>query len=83
MFDLPAIIDLILSHTKKNKLHYVGHSQGGTSFYIMTSMKPEYQEKIGLASLLGPAGYMRHYRHILTWPLVLIQKELSVSFNFF
>ncbi|KAL3285317.1 hypothetical protein HHI36_019426 [Cryptolaemus montrouzieri] len=60
IYDIPAKIDHILRVTKKKKLQYIGHSQGGTIFYIMTSLKPEYQKKIALASLLAPAGYTRH-----------------------
>ncbi|XP_045463037.1 lipase 1-like [Harmonia axyridis] len=76
MYDIPAMVDHILSETGKKKLHYVGHSQGGTALYIMTSMKPEYQEKLGLVSLLAPAGYFRHFRSPLIWPLVVMEREL-------
>ncbi|KAL3275600.1 hypothetical protein HHI36_020353 [Cryptolaemus montrouzieri] len=60
MYDLPAKIDYMLQKTKKSKLHYIGHSQGGTIFYVLSAMKPEYQKKIQLASLLSPAGYGGH-----------------------
>ncbi|XP_044766594.1 lipase 3-like [Coccinella septempunctata] len=71
------MIDFILSQTKKKKLHYVGHSQGGSALYVMTSMKPEYQKKLGLVSLLAPAGYMRHFRSTILWPMVLFENEIK------
>ncbi|KAL3285316.1 hypothetical protein HHI36_019425 [Cryptolaemus montrouzieri] len=66
--DLPATIDYILQKTKKKKLQYIGHSQGGTIFFVLTSLKPEYQKKISLSSLLAPAGYMgqnKFYKRVL------------------
>ncbi|KAL3275597.1 hypothetical protein HHI36_020352 [Cryptolaemus montrouzieri] len=59
-YDVPATIDYVLEKTKKPKLYYVGYSQGGTVFLVLTTVRPEYQKKILMASLLAPAGYM-HY----------------------
>ncbi|XP_053990411.1 lipase 3-like [Hylaeus volcanicus] len=58
MFDIPAMIDYILTNTRQEKLYYVGHSQGSTSFFVMASEKPEYQEKIIAAFTLAPAVFM-------------------------
>lgn len=58
VYDVPAMIDYIINKTSHQKIFYVGHSQGGTSFYISMSMRPEYNEKIRLASLMAPAGFM-------------------------
>ncbi|KAJ8949875.1 hypothetical protein NQ318_010509, partial [Aromia moschata] len=56
--DLPTKIDYILNVTKQERLYYIGHSQGCTIFYVMASTKPEYNDKIRLASMMGPAGYV-------------------------
>ncbi|KAK9882061.1 hypothetical protein WA026_018911 [Henosepilachna vigintioctopunctata] len=77
VYDLPAKIDYILQKTSKEKIHYIGHSQGGTTFYIMTSEKPEYQRKIVMATLLAPAGYMNHFANPLLLPLVKTYRELT------
>ncbi|XP_046961785.1 lipase 3-like [Vanessa cardui] len=61
MKDLPAIIDYILELTGKSKLHYVGHSQGGTAFLVLNSMLPEYNQKIESANLLAGVGYQEHF----------------------
>uniref|UniRef100_A0A336MM78 Lipase n=1 Tax=Culicoides sonorensis TaxID=179676 RepID=A0A336MM78_CULSO len=56
--DLPDMIDYILKVTKQGKLNYVGYSMGGTNFFILTSMIPEYNEKISNAYLIAPAVFL-------------------------
>lgn len=58
IYDVPAMIDYILQATNEKQLHYVGHSQGTTVFFVMLSEKPNYNDKIKSAHLLGPAAYM-------------------------
>ncbi|KAL3273097.1 hypothetical protein HHI36_014551 [Cryptolaemus montrouzieri] len=76
MFDLPASIDYVLEKTKTLKLYYIGHSQGGTIFYIMSSLKPNYQKKIILASLLAPAGYFNNFNHPFIDPIIKFVKNM-------
>lgn len=59
-YDLSAAIDYILEINGAKALHYIGHSQGCTSFFVLTSTRPEYNNKIKLASLMGPAVFMDH-----------------------
>ncbi|KAK0159085.1 hypothetical protein PV328_010011 [Microctonus aethiopoides] len=66
LYDLPAMIDHVLAITFKPKLLFVGHSQGTTQFFVMTSMKPEYNSKVGLAVCLAPAAYTGHLRGPVT-----------------
>ncbi|CAG4983869.1 unnamed protein product [Colias eurytheme] len=61
MIDLPAMIDYILEKTGEKQVHYVGHSQGGTVFLILNSMRPEYNDKISSAHLLAGVGYQNHF----------------------
>jgi len=56
--DLPATIDYILDLTGQQALHYVGHSQGCTAFFVMGSYRPEYNAKIKTAHMLAPPVYM-------------------------
>ncbi|XP_063530711.1 lipase 1-like [Cydia strobilella] len=58
-FDIPAMIDYVLDTTNAETLNYIGYSQGGGSFFIMNSEKPEYADKINLFIGLAPAT--RHY----------------------
>ena len=57
VYDLPATIDYILNATKKEKLSYIGHSQGTTSFWVMMSESPEYNNKINIMFALAPIAY--------------------------
>lgn len=59
-YDIPANIDFILNKTNQTKLQYIGHSQGCTSFLVMGSSRPEYNDKIALAQLLAPAAIMKN-----------------------
>lgn len=60
IYDLPATIDYVLHQTNHRKLKYIGYSQGVTTVIVLLSEKPEYNEKICVASLLAPVGYMYH-----------------------
>lgn len=60
VYDLPAFIDFTLEQTGFDKLHYIGHSQGTTSFWILGSEHPDYMEKIILMQALAPVAYLKH-----------------------
>ncbi|KAG8040144.1 hypothetical protein G9C98_000714 [Cotesia typhae] len=66
IYDLPAMIDYILEVTSRYKLLYIGHSQGTTQFWVMTSTRPEYNDKVSLAVGLAPAAYTSHMRGPVT-----------------
>jgi len=57
-FDIPAVIDYILEETGEPKLSYVGHSMGTTMFFVMTSLFPEYNDKIRVMVALAPVAYL-------------------------
>ncbi|XP_039502019.1 lipase 1 [Drosophila santomea] len=59
MYDLPAMIDHVLRVTGFPKLHYAGHSQGCTSFFVMCSMRPAYNAKVVSMQALAPAVYAK------------------------
>lgn len=58
IYDLPAMIDYILYETGQQQLFYIGFSQGTTQFWILMSLKPEYNKKIKLMSALAPVAYL-------------------------
>ncbi|KAF5306000.1 hypothetical protein FQR65_LT07493 [Abscondita terminalis] len=66
--DLTTMIDYVLQQTRQNNLHYIGHSQGTTAFYVMCSEKPEYNKKIKVQMSLAPICFMDH----LVSPLIRI-----------
>lgn len=57
-YDLPAMIDYIIGTTGETGVHYVGHSQGCTVFFVMGSSRPEYNAKIKTAHMLAPPIFM-------------------------
>lgn len=66
-YDLPAMIDYALGLTGQSRLHYIGHSQGTTSFFVMTSLRPEYNDKIIAMHAFAPVAYMANNRNPLLW----------------
>ncbi|EFN82798.1 lipase 3 [Harpegnathos saltator] len=55
--DLPTMIDYILKTTGREKLFYLGHSQGTTTFFVMSAQLPEYQNKIHAMFAMAPVVY--------------------------
>ncbi|XP_072932991.1 lipase 3-like [Epargyreus clarus] len=58
--DLPAMIDYALKISNMESLYYIGHSQGTTSFFVMMSLKPEYNTKVKLMFALSPIAWLSH-----------------------
>ncbi|XP_075150306.1 lipase 1 [Haematobia irritans] len=73
IYDLPASIDYVLKETGYRKLGYFGHSQGTTSFWVMCSMHPEYNEKIAIMHALAPVAFMKHLKS----PLLPYAKNMA------
>jgi len=61
-YDIPAMIDRIIDTTQQDKIFYIGHSMGTTGFMVMANDKPEYQDKIHLASFLAPVAFVDHMK---------------------
>lgn len=60
--DLPAMIDFALARTGQSKLHYIGHSMGTTTYFVMISELPSYNDKIISSQMLAPSAYMHNVR---------------------
>lgn len=60
IYDIPAMIDLILKKTGHEQIHYLGHSMGTTGFMVMMNSKPEYGKKVIMANFLAPVAYMEN-----------------------
>lgn len=61
-YDLPAVIDFMLNKTNSSQIDYAGHSQGTTQFFVLTSVHPEYNQKVRVAALMAPIAYLDHSR---------------------
>ncbi|XP_056648724.1 lipase 3-like [Diorhabda sublineata] len=60
IYDTPTTIDFILEKTGNKTLYHIAHSEGSTAFYVMASLKPEYNHKIKHHISLGPIAFMEH-----------------------
>ncbi|XP_063389046.1 gastric triacylglycerol lipase-like [Cydia fagiglandana] len=56
-YDLAATIDFVLDQTGEEKILAIGHSQGASQFFALTSLRPEYNEKVKLFLALAPGAY--------------------------
>ena len=84
-YDLPAMLNKTLDTTGQEKLFYIGHSMGTTSFMVMSNMRPEMNDKIELANLLAPVAYMQHAKsplHLLAPFVNSIDVSLIEFFRF-
>ncbi len=54
------MIDTVVAFTGQEKIHYVGHSMGTTSFMVMAQERPEYLDKIIMANFMAPVAYVEH-----------------------
>ncbi|XP_033173013.1 lipase 3 [Drosophila mauritiana] len=79
VFDLPAIIDFVLMQSGFGQLHYIGHSQGSTIFWILASERPKYMEKIVMMQALAPVAFLTHCRSPIV-NLVASQNTAVASF---
>lgn len=75
--DLPAMIDHVVNTTGREKLFYLGHSQGTTTFFVMAVELPEYQDKIQAMFALAPVAYCGR----LPSPLFQFLAKFSGSIN--
>ncbi|XP_063832088.1 lipase 1-like [Ostrinia nubilalis] len=86
VYDLPAMIDLVLNQTGQTGLQAIGHSQGNSIFYILTAEKPEYNDKIKLMIALAPICYLHHVKETVqviidVWPVISPALQLSGTYE--
>ncbi|KAJ4436514.1 hypothetical protein ANN_16545 [Periplaneta americana] len=51
VYDVPSMVDHALNVSRQSSLYYIGHSMGGTIFYVYASTYPAYNSKIRLMDL--------------------------------
>ncbi|CAK1554547.1 unnamed protein product [Leptosia nina] len=77
-YDLPATIDLVLEKTGASQINAIGHSQGTTIFFVLASLRPEYNEKVNLLVAMAPVAFLQY----VTPPLSTIIKVSPELINF-
>ena len=77
-YDLPALIDFILEKTQQKSLHYIGHSQGTTQFFVFGALHPEYHKKIATMHALSPVAYMKNLASPFIKAMTIFYKATEV-----
>lgn len=54
-YDIPAMINFVLTTTGQNSLSYIGYSMGSTMFFIGMTYHPELNNKVNVMIALAPA----------------------------
>ncbi|KAF2892715.1 hypothetical protein ILUMI_13459 [Ignelater luminosus] len=76
-YDLPAFIDYIVNVTNQEKVFYIGHSQGSTCYFVLSSTRPEYNKKVRLAVTLAPIAYFEHMNIPIVFWMAHYRDELE------
>ncbi|KAL6417512.1 hypothetical protein ACFW04_012680 [Cataglyphis niger] len=62
IYDLPAMITFITKKRSQPLHTYIGHSMGTTTFYVMSSERPEITGMVKLMISLAPTAFINHMR---------------------
>ncbi|KOX78516.1 Lipase 3 [Melipona quadrifasciata] len=76
-----AMIDHIIEQTKQEKIFMVSHSQGTTSFFVMASERPEYQEKLIASFALAPVAFLSRIENPLLQLIATFSGDIYVRFK--
>lgn len=60
LYDVSSTIDYILETTGYEKLFIVGHSMATTEFFVLCTLRPEYNNKVQHMVALGPVAYLTY-----------------------
>jgi len=84
-YDLPASLNYVLAKTGREKLFYVGHSMGSTTYLVMNSLNNSWAERVELATFLAPVAYVDHtasplsYLSPFAWAVDWIAEHLGLG----
>ncbi|GLH13080.1 LOW QUALITY PROTEIN: Lipase 3 [Gryllus bimaculatus] len=78
IYDMPASIDYVLETTGEEKLFYIGHSMGTTSFWVMNAVRPEFNAKFRAMFALAPVVYVRYVPQPLLRAAAYANKPLEM-----
>lgn len=76
-YDLPAMVDHILTTTGNKEIYYVGHSQGTLIMFSHLAANPEFGQKIKKFFALAPVGTVKNIKGLLA----VIAKDFYLEFE--
>jgi len=82
-YDIPAVINYVLSKTGRSSLSYVGHSMGCAMFFIAMTYHPELNSKIDVMVALAPATANGHSRNSLPYQAPFANQILVIIIKCF
>lgn len=74
------MISYILRTTNSSSLHFVGHSQGFTSFLVMSVMRPKYNANIITAQAMAPVVFMGRMKNDVVRTVSQFVNEFQVNY---
>lgn len=77
-YDVPAMINFVVSQTGVDKIHYVGHSQGTTIGFIAFGENKDVASRIKQFIALAPVAQIGHTKSPIRL-LAPFAKEIDVS----
>lgn len=77
LYDLPAMVDFILSKTRQSSLVYIGFSQCTTAFFVMCS-ELRCDDKISLMIAMAPIAWVAHIKSPILKFLSPFASEIDV-----
>lgn len=77
--DIATMMDFVTSKTGQKKMHYVGHSQGTTSFFVLASKRPEYNDRVITAHALAPIAFMSNLKSPAVRSATVFLNTIDVS----
>ena len=80
-YDVPAILEFILTKTGRDKLIYIGHSMGCSMFFVAMSTFPQLGSKIELMVALAPAVSLGGMASPIMRAVAPFVKQVEVSFK--
>ncbi|KAH7730308.1 CBN-LIPL-6 protein [Aphelenchoides avenae] len=66
-YDIPAMVDAVLSITEQPFVYYVGHSQGTEIMFAKLASDPKFNAKVRKFFALAPVAAVGHIRGFFAW----------------
>lgn len=57
LYDIPKFVETVLQHSHSKQLYYIGHSMGTSVFYVMCSLRPQYNRLIHSSVHISPVAF--------------------------